>query len=204
MGENCIHSSYLLSFITKFFVMAWRFFCINYLFYFLLPFFSALLGLFLSTIFYIASFFGIILMYYLYALESTCVINIFFITWTAILVKVMMIVSLHSKVCSTNIYILWIFSQIRSFISQPTLRHITILICSREFLCDHWKCYLCSMYKFLLSITQMCICKLKIRGLLRLSWRCYAHSDKTSVLFFLRFTRVGNASTVKIMKNKNA
>ncbi|THU73527.1 hypothetical protein C4D60_Mb04t23810 [Musa balbisiana] len=58
----------------------------------------ALLGLFLSTIFYIASFFGIILMYYLYALESTCVINIFFITWTAILVKVMMIVSLHSKV----------------------------------------------------------------------------------------------------------
>ncbi|CAL9076298.1 unnamed protein product [Musa acuminata var. zebrina] len=58
----------------------------------------ALLGLFLSTIFYIASFFGIILMYYLYALESTCVINIFFITWTAILVKVMMMVSLHSKV----------------------------------------------------------------------------------------------------------
>lgn len=176
--------------------MAWRFFCINYLFYFLLPFFSALLGLFLSTIFYIASFFGIILMYYLYALESTCVINIFFITWTAILVKVMMIVSLHSKVCSTNIYILWIFSQIRSFISQP--RHITILICSREFLCDHWKCYLCSMYKFLLSITQMRICKLKIRGLLRLSRRCYAHSDKISVLW------VGNASTVKIMKNKNA
>ncbi|WOL05791.1 putative serine incorporator [Canna indica] len=57
-----------------------------------------LFGLFFSTIFCISSFVGIILMYYLYALERSCIINIFFITWTAILVKAMMMVSLHSKV----------------------------------------------------------------------------------------------------------
>ncbi|XP_074559394.1 uncharacterized protein LOC141815350 [Curcuma longa] len=57
-----------------------------------------LFGLFLSTIFCIASFFGIIMMYYVYALDSTCIINIFIITWTAALVTVIMMVSLHSKV----------------------------------------------------------------------------------------------------------
>ncbi|XP_042403396.1 probable serine incorporator isoform X2 [Zingiber officinale] len=57
-----------------------------------------LFGLFLSTVFYTASFFGIIMMYYVYALDSTCIINIFIITWTTGLVTVIMIVSLHSKV----------------------------------------------------------------------------------------------------------
>ncbi|XP_072962486.1 uncharacterized protein [Typha angustifolia] len=54
-------------------------------------------GLFMSTIFYIASFSGIVLMYLMYTPNSSCMLNLFFITWTAILVKVMMIVSLHSK-----------------------------------------------------------------------------------------------------------
>ncbi|KAJ1701940.1 hypothetical protein LUZ63_001719 [Rhynchospora breviuscula] len=52
-------------------------------------------GLILATISFIASYGGIIMMY---ASNSTCIFNIFTITWTAILVKVMMGVSLHSKV----------------------------------------------------------------------------------------------------------
>ncbi|XP_038972588.1 probable serine incorporator isoform X3 [Phoenix dactylifera] len=74
-------------------------------------------GLFLSTIFYLGSFCGIVLMYIMYALDTSCAINIFFITWTAILVKVMMIVSLHSKVnrgllssgimCSYIVFLCW-------------------------------------------------------------------------------------------------
>ncbi|XP_021896927.1 probable serine incorporator [Carica papaya] len=59
---------------------------------------SCFFGLFMSTIFYIASICGIILMYYLYTSRSTCYLNIFFITWTAILLLVMMAISLHSKV----------------------------------------------------------------------------------------------------------
>ncbi|XP_020085389.1 serine incorporator 1 isoform X4 [Ananas comosus] len=60
--------------------------------------FSGFFGLFLSTISYIASFSGIVLMYIMYAPHLSCIINIFSITWTAILVIIMMIVSLHSKV----------------------------------------------------------------------------------------------------------
>ncbi|OEL31447.1 hypothetical protein BAE44_0007534 [Dichanthelium oligosanthes] len=57
-----------------------------------------LFGLFLSTICYIASFAGIGVLYFLYAPNSSCAFNIFTITWTAILVMIMMGVSLHSKV----------------------------------------------------------------------------------------------------------
>ncbi|CAN6228757.1 unnamed protein product [Urochloa humidicola] len=57
-----------------------------------------LFGLFLSTICYIASFAGIGVLYFLYAPNSSCAFNIFTITWTAILVTIMMAVSLHSKV----------------------------------------------------------------------------------------------------------
>lgn len=57
-----------------------------------------LFGLFLSTISYIASFVGIGVMYVLYVPHSSCAFNIFTITWTAILVTIMMAVSLHSKV----------------------------------------------------------------------------------------------------------
>ncbi|KAK3144316.1 hypothetical protein QOZ80_4AG0311440 [Eleusine coracana subsp. coracana] len=57
-----------------------------------------LFGLFLSTISFIASFAGIIVLYLLYVPNSSCAFNIFTITWTAILVMVMMAVSLHSKV----------------------------------------------------------------------------------------------------------
>ncbi|XP_031737842.1 probable serine incorporator isoform X2 [Cucumis sativus] len=59
---------------------------------------SCSLGLFTSTIFYIASFCGIGLMYSLYVPKLRCVLNIFFISWTLILLIVMMAVSLHSKV----------------------------------------------------------------------------------------------------------
>lgn len=57
-----------------------------------------LFGLFLSTISYIASFVGIGVLYVLYVPNSSCAFNIFTITWTAILVTIMMAVSLHSKV----------------------------------------------------------------------------------------------------------
>ncbi|XP_058101348.1 uncharacterized protein LOC131245719 [Magnolia sinica] len=59
---------------------------------------SCLLGLLMSTIFYIASVCGIVWMYLLYARDPSCSLNIFFITWTVILLLVMMLVSLHSKV----------------------------------------------------------------------------------------------------------
>ncbi|KAL5215738.1 hypothetical protein ABZP36_007139 [Zizania latifolia] len=57
-----------------------------------------LFGLFLSTVSFIASFAGIAVLCVLYVPSSSCVFNIFTITWTAILVMTMMAVSLHSKV----------------------------------------------------------------------------------------------------------
>ncbi|KAK3029531.1 hypothetical protein RJ639_038490, partial [Escallonia herrerae] len=59
---------------------------------------SCFLGLFMSTLFYIASFCGIVVMYALYAPKPSCSLNIFFITWTTVLLVVMMVISLHSKV----------------------------------------------------------------------------------------------------------
>ncbi|CAK9173635.1 unnamed protein product [Ilex paraguariensis] len=59
---------------------------------------SCFLGLFMSTLFYITSVCGIVVMYALYASRPSCNLNIFFITWTAILLVVMMVISLHSKV----------------------------------------------------------------------------------------------------------
>ncbi|PRQ36897.1 putative serine incorporator/TMS membrane protein [Rosa chinensis] len=59
---------------------------------------SCSLGLFMSTLFYIASMCGIAVMYSSYAMKSSCALNIFFIIWTAVLLIVMMSVSLHSKV----------------------------------------------------------------------------------------------------------
>ncbi|XP_024312220.1 probable serine incorporator isoform X2 [Brachypodium distachyon] len=57
-----------------------------------------LFGLLLSTVSFIASFAGIAVLYALYVPKSSCVFNIFTIIFTAILVKIMMAVSLHSKV----------------------------------------------------------------------------------------------------------
>lgn len=59
---------------------------------------SCSIGLFMSTLFYIASICGIVVMYPFYAPRASCTLNIFFITWTAILLIVMMVISLHSKV----------------------------------------------------------------------------------------------------------
>ncbi|KAJ7979719.1 Serinc-domain containing serine and sphingolipid biosynthesis protein [Quillaja saponaria] len=59
---------------------------------------SCSIGLIMSTLFYIASICGIVLLYKLYTPRPSCTLNIFFITWTAILLIVMIIVSLHSKV----------------------------------------------------------------------------------------------------------
>ncbi|KAJ6346963.1 hypothetical protein OIU76_003621 [Salix suchowensis] len=59
---------------------------------------SCSLGLFMSTVFYVASVCGIVVMYAFYGRKIECSLNIFFITWTAILLIVMMAMSLHSKV----------------------------------------------------------------------------------------------------------
>ncbi|XP_020259956.1 probable serine incorporator isoform X1 [Asparagus officinalis] len=57
-----------------------------------------LLGLFLCTAFNIATFGGIVLICLIYARDASCIFNIFLVTWTAVLAKIMMVVSLHSKV----------------------------------------------------------------------------------------------------------
>lgn len=66
---------------------------------------SCSIGLFMSTVFYIASVCGIAVMYVLYASKISCTLNIFFITWTGVLLIVMMVISLHSKVWLCAIYI---------------------------------------------------------------------------------------------------
>ncbi|XP_057967861.1 uncharacterized protein LOC131157596 isoform X2 [Malania oleifera] len=52
----------------------------------------------LATIAYVVCLVGIILMYIWYAPEASCLLNIFFITWTLVLLQLMTSVSLHPKV----------------------------------------------------------------------------------------------------------
>lgn len=52
----------------------------------------------LATIAYVVCILGIILMYIWYTPETTCLLNIFFITWTLVLLQLMTSVSLHPKV----------------------------------------------------------------------------------------------------------
>ncbi|KAK6117383.1 hypothetical protein DH2020_048901 [Rehmannia glutinosa] len=59
---------------------------------------SCSIGLFMSTVFYISSVCGIVVMYVFYASKTSCSLNIFFISWTGVLLIVMMVISLHSKV----------------------------------------------------------------------------------------------------------
>ncbi|KAG4918303.1 hypothetical protein JHK84_055618 [Glycine max] len=64
------------------------------------------LGLFLSTMFYVASISGIVYLYTSYASRTSCSLNIFFITWTVILLAAMMVISLNSKISTS-----WSFSE---------------------------------------------------------------------------------------------
>lgn len=52
----------------------------------------------LATVAYIVSILGIILMYIWYTPQPSCLLNIFFITWTLVLLQLMTSVSLHPKV----------------------------------------------------------------------------------------------------------
>lgn len=52
----------------------------------------------LATAAYIVSILGIILMYIWYTPQSSCLLNIFFITWTLVLLQLMTSVSLHPKI----------------------------------------------------------------------------------------------------------
>ncbi|XP_020210629.1 probable serine incorporator isoform X2 [Cajanus cajan] len=56
------------------------------------------LGLLMSTLFYVASICGIVYLYESYASRISCSLNLFFITWTVILLAAMMVISLNSKV----------------------------------------------------------------------------------------------------------
>ncbi|EFH57562.1 hypothetical protein ARALYDRAFT_902458 [Arabidopsis lyrata subsp. lyrata] len=86
---------------------------------------SCSFGLVMSTVFYIGSVCGIAVMYYFYAASTACVLNMFFISWTVVLLIVMMVMSLHSKVkyrgllssgimASYIVFLCW--SAIRSFL----------------------------------------------------------------------------------------
>ncbi|KAJ4847585.1 hypothetical protein Tsubulata_033379 [Turnera subulata] len=52
----------------------------------------------IATVAYVVCLVGIILMYIWYAPESSCLLNIFFISWTLVLLQLMTSVSLHPKV----------------------------------------------------------------------------------------------------------
>ncbi|CAI9293320.1 uncharacterized protein LOC111883901 [Lactuca sativa] len=52
----------------------------------------------LATVAYIVSILGIILMYIWYTPQPSCLLNIFFITWTLVLLQLMTSVSLHPKI----------------------------------------------------------------------------------------------------------
>ncbi|KAK8351283.1 hypothetical protein V6Z11_A05G023000 [Gossypium hirsutum] len=54
----------------------------------------------LATAAYIICIFGIIMMYIWYAPEPSCLLNIFFITWTLVLLQLMTSASLHPKINS--------------------------------------------------------------------------------------------------------
>lgn len=64
----------------------------------LLYFFSHIHVMLLATAAYIVCIVGIIMMYVWYAPEPSCLLNIFFITWTLVLIQLMTSVSLHPKV----------------------------------------------------------------------------------------------------------
>lgn len=55
----------------------------------------------LATTAYVVCILGIILMYIWYTPDPSCLLNIFFITWTLVLLQLMTSVSLHPKVSST-------------------------------------------------------------------------------------------------------
>lgn len=52
----------------------------------------------IATVAYIICIVGIIMMYIWYTPDPTCLLNIFFITWTLVLLQLMTSVSLHPKV----------------------------------------------------------------------------------------------------------
>lgn len=57
----------------------------------------------LATMAYVICLVGIISMYIWYVPQPTCLLNIFFITWTLVLLQLMTSVSLHPKVSSNTI-----------------------------------------------------------------------------------------------------
>lgn len=59
---------------------------------------SHIYGMLLATSAYVVCILGVILMFIWYAPQPSCLLNIFFITWTLVLLQLMTSVSLHPKV----------------------------------------------------------------------------------------------------------
>lgn len=62
------------------------------------PFCSHVQMMLLATVAYVICILGIILMYIWYTPQPSCLLNIFFISWTLVLLQLMTSVSLHPKV----------------------------------------------------------------------------------------------------------
>lgn len=75
----------------------------------------------LATAVYVVCIVGIIMMYIWYAPEPSCLLNIFFITWTLVLLQLMTSVSLHPKVSFSHRSLPWII--------QSCLNLIWYIIC---------------------------------------------------------------------------
>lgn len=66
---------------------------------------SHIYGMLLATSAYVVCILGVILMYIWYAPQPSCLLNIFFITWTLVLLQLMTSVSLHPKVCYNHVIV---------------------------------------------------------------------------------------------------
>lgn len=85
----------------------------------------------LATSAYVLCILGIILMYIWYTPNPTCLLNIFFITWTLVLLQLMTSVSLHPKVSLT-------IKMLSTFVHQVV---VTLIIYSETGWCrllDSW------------------------------------------------------------------
>lgn len=112
--------------------------------------FSHIHFMLLATAAYVVCILGIILMYVWYTPQATCLLNIFFITWTLVLLQLMTSVSLHPKVSSTT-KMTSIFASSHCF----QIDHLIFLnrLAQASWLLVLWGCISCSYAGLLLEGT---------------------------------------------------
>lgn len=86
----------------------------------------------LATTSYTVCIVGVILMYIWYAPDSSCLLNIFFITWTLFLIQLMTSIALHPKVS------LWMFSSHVCFGCLKLLRFVCAFANIIRWMPDTW------------------------------------------------------------------